>query len=288
MIKLIASDLDNTALYNGRLSEENSRAIQRALDNNFEFVVVTGRGLSAVTEDFYNLKGFAYAITSNGASITNVRTGERIGHFTLDRQTVNKLFDIGRSNGASFEIFVEGRGHVSREYYDDPLPYGIPEKLIPYIRFSRSPVENLDKYISDNSEQIENFVFVVKNEDMHRQIVEQVKVLCPDTFVVDCDSQWVEVMSRSCSKGNGLKILSDFIGIDRTEVAALGDGDNDIEMLEFAGLPIAMGNASDRLKSAARFVTTDVRDNGLAYAVNLILEGKLDCDVSSNAITDVL
>ena len=136
-------------------------------------------------------------------------------------------------------------------------------------------MEDIEKYISENFEQIENFVFVVKDADMHRQVAEKVRAQCPDTFVVDCDSQWVEVMSKSCSKGNGLRLLCESIGIDRTEVAALGDGDNDIEMLEFAGLAIAMGNASDRLKGTARYVTADVRDNGLAQAVNLISEGKL-------------
>lgn len=272
MIKLIASDLDNTALYEGELYEANKSAIRRALDEGVEFVAVTGRGLSAIPDAFWTLKGFCYAITSNGACITKLDTGEKLAHYTIDSKDVVKLIKIAIDYNAAVEIFVDGRAYVSTDYYLNPVKYGMPEGLVPYVTSSRTPVESILGLINDNLSNIDNFAFVVKDAEMHKNVVAKVRDMCPDTFVVDCEPQWVEVMNPLCNKGNSLMKLAEYLGINADEIAAVGDGDNDIEMLEYAGFSVAMGNASPKLKEIADFITLDVQKDGLAYAIDKILK----------------
>lgn len=272
MYKILASDLDNTALLDGHLTEVNKQAIQKACNAGMEFVAVTGRGLSAVAADFYDIEGFNYAITSNGACISNVRTGEIIRRFTVTEENTEKLLRIGLEKGAAFEIFVDGRAYVSEEYYADPAGYGMPERLVSYIKYARTPIPDIIGYIREHMGQIDNFVYVVKNAEMHKAVADAVREQCPDSFIVDCDHQWVEVMNVNCNKGNGLKILAEFLGISRNEIVAFGDGDNDIEMLEYAGTSIAMGNASKKLKAVADRITLGVNSNGLAYEIERILK----------------
>lgn len=80
-----------------------------------------------------------------------------------------------------------------------------------------------------------------------------------------------EVMSKSTSKGIAVKKFCDILGIDSKEVICIGDNENDISMIEFAGLGIAMGNATDEVKSKSDFVTDTNANNGVAKALRKVL-----------------
>ena len=74
-------------------------------------------------------------------------------------------------------------------------------------------------------------------------------------------------MNKNCSKSSALKALCSYLGISQNEVIAFGDGDNDIDMLQFAGVGVAMGNASDYVKSKADYITLSNEENGVAHTL---------------------
>ncbi|HRU41225.1 MAG TPA: HAD-IIB family hydrolase, partial [Candidatus Diapherotrites archaeon] len=77
----------------------------------------------------------------------------------------------------------------------------------------------------------------------------------------------LEVMNKGVNKGNAVRILAQMYGINREEIIAIGDNENDISMIEYAGLGIAMGNAEELLKRAADHVTGDYQEDGVAEAI---------------------
>ncbi len=77
----------------------------------------------------------------------------------------------------------------------------------------------------------------------------------------------LEVMNKGVTKGNAVKILAQMYGIDRKEIIAIGDNENDMSMIEYAGLGIAMGNAEEALKNAADYITGDYQKDGVAEAI---------------------
>ena len=77
----------------------------------------------------------------------------------------------------------------------------------------------------------------------------------------------LEVMNKGVTKGNAVRILAQMYGINREEIIAIGDNENDISMIEYAGLGIAMGNAEELLKRAADHVTGDYQEDGVAEAI---------------------
>ncbi|MCQ2467676.1 MAG: Cof-type HAD-IIB family hydrolase [Clostridia bacterium] len=274
MIKLIASDLDGTALNSGKLSLANKEAISKATKLGYSFVVSTGRALYAVPKDFYDIDEFEYAITCNGACISNVRTGEVLRRFNVEVEDVKKLVEISKKYDVTFEVFTHGsRGHIDKTYHDDPVKYGMLPGLVDYIRTSRAPEDNIYDYIEKNIDSVDNFAFVTPTKEIHDSIVEDVKRLCPNTLMVISEPQWVEVMNINSGKGKGVRYLAEYLGIDMSEVACIGDGDNDIEMLELAGTSIAMGNASIGCKETADYVTLDVDNDGVAHAIDNIING---------------
>ena len=77
----------------------------------------------------------------------------------------------------------------------------------------------------------------------------------------------LEVMNKGINKGNAIRILCKLYGIDKDDVIAIGDNENDISMIEYAGMGIAMGNASESLKERADYITGDYLDDGVAQAI---------------------
>lgn len=78
---------------------------------------------------------------------------------------------------------------------------------------------------------------------------------------------YLEILNRDASKGNAVKELSEKLGIKQSEVICIGDQENDVTMLEFAGLGIAMGNAPERIKQLADYTTASNNDSGVAKAI---------------------
>lgn len=273
MIKLIATDLDNTVLHNGHLVPGTAEAFTKAAERGIEIVVATGRSFVGITEEVRSVSGIRYAITCNGACINDVRTGGKIMEFTLSKDTVKTLVEIGHKFGATYEIFVDGKGYVSRAYYDNPVLYGIPERLVEYIHFARIPVDDIDGFIEENALSIANFAYVVKDETMHGKVNENVISLAKDVFVTSSDEWWIEVMDKESGKGKGLKHLCEHLGINLSDTAAFGDADNDIEMLEYAGTAYCMGNGSKNAKEVSDYVVDTCANGGVAQTIQEILNG---------------
>ncbi len=268
MIKLIATDLDNTALNReSHLSSGNRKAFEDAMNKGIEVVIATGRGLFGIPSEFFEIEGIRYAITSNGACIHNIKTGKVLLRYTLSESTAMKLLQIGKKYGAAYEIFVDGKAYVSKEYYADPEKYGMPAFLHDYIISTRHPVDDIDAFIEEHKSLIENFAYVTKNDTMHTGIADEVIATCKDTFVTSSDPQWVEVMSKESGKGKGLLHLCEYLNIDIKDTAAFGDADNDVEMLEYAGLSIAMENGSKACKEASDFVSDFNYNDGVAKGI---------------------
>lgn len=267
-IRLIAIDLDNTLLASdSKLSEANKLALEKATAAGIEVVINTGRGLNGIYDDVRSVKGLRFGITSNGACVYNVQTEELLLKYCLSAGSACKLRELGQVFGITYEIFVGGRGYVSKEYYEDPVSFGQPERLVKYIKHTRIPVENIDTFIDEHLEEIENFVLVAPSKEVHDELLIKAGEICDDVFVTAPETQWVEVMDRQCGKGKGMLHLCEYLNIPMEETVAMGDSDNDMEMFEYAGISVCVENGSQNCKDAADIVTKTNLEDGVAYAI---------------------
>jgi Cof subfamily protein (haloacid dehalogenase superfamily) len=97
------------------------------------------------------------------------------------------------------------------------------------------------------------------------------KLFAGQLYVTQTSDRWLEIMHPDVSKANALKFITERLGIQPEEVLAIGDNHNDIEMLRFAGLGIAMGNAHEEVKSVADYVTLKNTEDGVAVALEKFL-----------------
>ena len=277
LIRLIAIDIDGTLLDSQvRISDANLKALRRAHQAGIEIVLGTGRR-HRFAMPIAELLGFdLWLISSNGA-VTRSTRGELFHQDLLPRTTALKLCrhmqEFRNHTVLTFER--EGMGAIVCESHEHL--YGViqrwMEKNAPYIEYV-SPIE---KALTEDPIQA-MFCGPVELMEQARE-----KLLASDfaheftllrTRYDARNLTIVDILNQGCSKGHALERWASYRGIDRSEVMAIGDNYNDIEMLTFAGHPVIMGNASDELKQNGWTVTLHNDESGVAAAIEQVLDTK--------------
>ena len=106
------------------------------------------------------------------------------------------------------------------------------------------------------------------------ELIDELQKKYPQIYVVKSFAYFCEIANKEATKGNAIKILADLYGITTDEVLAIGDNNNDIEMVETAGVGVAMGNGTEEIKKRADFVTDNVEHNGFVKAIDKFVWSK--------------
>lgn len=142
-------------------------------------------------------------------------------------------------------------------------PNEVGLKLRKQLEFEMPPVVNIDRMRSESAYQI----IAIMPGEMDATVGE----LLPHCRLPRWHPYFTDIVAHDNSKARGMEAICRHYGIRQEETLAFGDGANDIEMLEWAGIGVAMGNADDKVKAHAKHVTTDVDHEGIENAVNIIL-----------------
>ena len=269
MIKLIAIDMDGTLLNSKKeLLDETKQYFKNFHNKNTETLLVlcTGRpetGIRPYLKDLGYLEENHYIISQNGANIYESQTGKRLMDAFVDSAAIQKWIELGKKHGIS----VMGAGV---DYYysfdEDPTEWMEFDVKLVSGKLKRIPTKeslNTDFYkilLMGDEEQLNEFETFIPQEWRD------------EFYVVRSQKYLVEVLTKGVNKAFGLEKLAQKLNIQPSEIVAIGDAANDIEMLEYAGLAIAMGNASEEVKSIADIVTDTNENNGVIKAIDNLIQ----------------
>lgn len=264
MIKLVVSDMDGTLLgKDSKISPANEEAIVRIQELGVPFVLCTGRIYSAVAPYADYLKLTGPVIGCNGAIIKNHGTGETLFLNAMQEEVVCQVIDIFRKYDHYFH------------FYDEDTVYA--EKSGPLFDYIVSMSEKLGdkriktKMVEDTKVVVRTMTKVLKMgfnliDETSEQIADEIRKVAGLT-VVQSAPKLLDVMNENVSKGEALKALAAIYNISTEEILAMGDNDNDIEMLQVAGVGVAMGNAGDKVKAIADDVAVHHEEDGVAWTL---------------------
>ena len=269
MIKLVAIDMDGTLLNSKKeLLEETKQYFKdfHKKETDTLLVLCTGRpesGIRPYLKDLGYLEENHYIISQNGANIYESRTGKRVMDAFLDSAAIQKWIELGKKHGIS----VMGAG-VDYYYCFDQEPTEWMEFDVKLVtgKLKRIPTKeslNTDFYkilLMGDEEQLNEFETFIPEEWRD------------EFYVVRSQKYLVEVLTKGVNKAFGLEQLAKELNIQPSEIAAIGDAANDIEMLEYAGLAIAMGNASEEVKAVSDIVTDTNENNGVIKAIDQLIQ----------------
>ena len=272
MIKLIAIDMDGTLLNSKKqLLEETKQYFKEFHHKDTETLLVlcTGRpetGIRPYLKDLGYLEENHYIISQNGANIYESQTGNRIMDAFVDSAAIQKWIQLGKKHGIS----VMGGGV---DYY-----YSFDQEPTEWMEYDVKIINGEIKRITMEESLTTDFYKILLLGDEEQ--LNEFKTVIPDAwreefYVVRSQKYLIEVLKKGVNKAYGLEKLADRLNINQNEIAAIGDAANDIEMLQYAGLPIAMGNATEEVKNLSNMITDTNENNGVIKAIERVINEKL-------------
>lgn len=265
--KMIAMDMDGTLLTTDKKVSKYSKAVlQRASDMGVKLVVCTGRIFKSA-KSFAKIIGTkAPIVASNGAYIREKDRDEVIYSKPLKRNEIYKIIDISKEYDFCPQVFTSDT-IFSEKLIHSAKSYTIwNESLLEKDRINIHITDDIYSIIDENLGGILK-VFVVSNEEDKLLSFRKDLKSYGDFSIVSSFKNNAEIMSEGISKGNAVNILAEYFNIPKDEVVCFGDGENDISMIKYAGLGIAMNNAIDELKEIADYITDTNDNDGVAKAI---------------------
>ncbi|WP_303984819.1 Cof-type HAD-IIB family hydrolase [Niallia circulans] len=263
--KMIVLDMDDTLLTDDHIiSEATKTALMLAQEKGVKVVLASGRPTYAMLDAAKELRLAEYGsfiLSFNGAKITNCQTNEELFSSTLSPETVHQLFDLSQREN----IWIH-------TYMNDEI---ITQENNPFTEIEGKLTGLPIKTVADFKQTVSSpvvKVLMVKEENYLKEVEARLqKELANDLSVMRSKPYFLEFTELGVTKGTSLAILIEKLGISREEVIAIGDSYNDVAMIEFAGLGVAMGNAPDDVKQLADYVTDTNNNDGIARVIDMFI-----------------
>lgn len=268
MYKLVACDLDGTLLNSDHeISYKNKEAIEKMKSKDIPFIIATGRIYPSAAEFAVSLGLDTPIIACNGAVVKDPIKDEILFHYPIEKSIAAKVIDICHKYDIYFHLYTLDTVYGERN----------ERLMLQYNRWKeKSPQASLVKtcILEDVSAIVEDEIIYkfgfYTDED---KVEEALREILGEKALTSCYSlsTLVDVFNAKASKGQALKDVARLYNVDLSHVMALGDNENDIPMLQAAGLGIAMEDARDPVKKAADAIGISHEKSGVAHALKKYL-----------------
>lgn len=263
--KMIVLDLDDTLLRDDQsISPRTKEALLLAQQEGVKVVLASGRptyGMKWVAEELELARYGSYILSFNGSKVINCETGEELYSRTLSTESLHRLYDISKREDVGILTYMDDAIIVEEEneFADiEAKLTGLPVKIVPSFKeaVDRPAVKALMLKDAERLAEVE--------KQLQEELDGELSAMRSKPF-------FLELTEPGVTKGASLDRLINTMGITAEEVIAVGDSYNDLTMLEFAGLGVAMGNAPDDIKEVADYVAPSNMDDGVAEVVEKFL-----------------
>ena len=273
---LIALDLDGTLLTDDKkISIRNKQAISQAIEDGHVVVIATGRPGRASIQYYQELQLKTPMVNFNGALVHHpLDTSWKGIHTPMPLTTAHRIIDV--SNEVEVKnILAEVQDQVYLDQYSEDIMtifQDFPEQS-PYIIGdikSKLKYDPTSVLIHPNASQVEELRDHLN--DYHAEVIEHRKWGAPWNII--------EIIKKGMNKAVGLKAIANEYHIARENIIAFGDEDNDLEMIDYAGVGVSMGNAIDDLVSVSKHQTLTNEEDG----ISIFLEEYLNLNKNNSLV----
>ncbi|WP_440895051.1 Cof-type HAD-IIB family hydrolase [Amphibacillus sp. Q70] len=260
--KMIVLDLDDTLLRDDlTISTRTKQALMKAQEMGIKVVLASGRPTFAMNESAKELaldQFESYLIAFNGAKIIACRTGKELYSSSLTLDDIQSLYKLSKQEN----VYIH-------TYMGDEI---ITDKKNPYTEIESEITSLPIKVVKDFIDAVTIppvKVLMLEEPETLKQVEAKIKPQLNHKFsIMRSKPYFLEFIEKGVTKGASLRQIIERTNIKREDVIAIGDSYNDQEMIEFAGLGVAMGNAPDDIKEIADIVTDTNMNDGIAKIVD--------------------
>ncbi|MDP2743679.1 MAG: Cof-type HAD-IIB family hydrolase [Dehalococcoidia bacterium] len=259
--RLVALDLDDTLL--GRdlvFSSKAKRAIQRVKEIGVLVTLATGRMFQSALPFAQELEITLPLICYQGALVRDPISREVLFHRPVPLEQARQVIEMARHWGLHVNAYVDDELYVER----------ITPEAERYVRIARVPLHPVGDLLAFLKSPPTKVVIVSEEATIDHVMGELRAVFGSSLYITKSLPMFCEIAHSECNKGTALAFLASYLHIPQEETVALGDGLNDLEMIQWAGLGIAMTHAPLEVQAAAEWVTGSLQEDGAAQALERI------------------
>lgn len=264
MIKLIAIDIDGTLLNSQKeLTETVKKTLQQAAAKGVKVVLCTGRpvkGVQKLLEELDIISSDQYVISYNGSLVQTTNGQETIAEFSLPFEDVVRLQQLADTLQVPYHAIDREAIYTTNKDIGD---FTVHESQLVNMPIRYRTIEEL----AQNQFVAQKMMFVDYPEQLDAVIAQLPEWVNQDYFTVKSAPFYLEVLHKDANKGNAVKALCDHLNIPLTQAMAIGDNHNDLDMLAVVEHSVAMGNAVEAVKLAAKYTTASNDEDGVAKIV---------------------
>lgn len=265
--KLAALDMDGTLLNSQKdITTSTIETIKKALKLNKYIVLSTGRALDELRDYNQQLADIPYGILASGALIYDFKNNKIIHHETFSASQINKIFEVIDQENIMIHFFSNGRSIVSKKDISNMAKYQMSIYQPMFTRVATT-VNDIVDYAKNHP--IEKINLYHQNESTRTKTFDKLKNLSLSFAFAETTS--LEISPSNVTKGTGLIKLCDYLDIDLNQTIAVGDADNDLDVLKTGGLAVAMKNANDNVKKICDVIVNDNDHDGCKEAIEKYL-----------------
>jgi len=263
--KLLAIDMDGTTLTSTKkISPRTAKAIDDLLKRGVHVVTSTGRGINELTDYRQEFRNMHYGILISGGLVYDFFNAKPVVAHPVDEEIMMHIIDYGLQERAMVHLLTL-KHSVAREI--DIQHMADFNMQIYFDMFNRIclRVDDFKQYIRENPGEVMKVNLYHRDRPSRDRNLARLKKF--DLSISFTERDNLEASPAGVTKASGLIELCKFLGVDISETVAVGDGLNDVEILQTAGLPVAMGNALDEIKKISGYVTADNDHDGIAEVI---------------------
>jgi len=258
-IKLIAIDLDGTLLNNDlKISPRAVAAIQAAQKKGVMVTLCTGRMYISASRYAQELGLDIPLVTYNGALVKSSLSQEVLYERNLPLEEARHILKVCEEFDCQLNIYVDDKLYVEKSN----------DWAKKYARKVSVPLNEVDSFL-DFLKVSPIKMLAIGEEDTLYML--RKRLTDREIYITRSHSYFLEMLNPEATKGKGLAEVVKKLAIDRKNVMAIGDNENDIEMFKYAGYSVAMANAGDDIKAHADYVTKNNDDDGVAEAIEKLV-----------------
>lgn len=295
--KLVALDIDGTLFdCHGHISERTVNAIKKCTDEGIYVVFSTGRDYEALPLLQVAGSGMQYAITTNGSALYELGTRKCLWENTMTTEDIELVLRYSNDRDIFPFLFIDGRGYAKKDDYGIFERVAWPEHLKTETRKNMNLVDDLEALVRNSARGVQKGAVLFpslqdsyKDED-HAVISDESRINpegsrltgwdearvylnnIPGIHAVDGGCDNLEFNRSDTTKASGLRQLCHLINVPVEATLAIGDSENDLEVLKAAGTGVAMANAPAEVKAHADYVTASNDDDGVARVLERLVD----------------
>lgn len=273
--RLFVTDLDGTLLNSDKkITADNKAALKKLVDSGVEVVLASGRHPALIRGYADELGLNTPIVACNGAMVKDLKTEELMYINKMSSKSILKVLEVAGKFQVDYWIYERDGIYYNRETETVRGYLSKNGTRMSAAKVSFKQIDNLEELLENNGGIAKVLLVFAGREEVKMELFNELSKI-HDVEPCFSDKVYLDVMNKGVNKKNGIEFYASNKGISKEEIITIGDNDNDIQMLEYAGLGIAMGNATEGAKKISKYISRDCDCSGVSHAVYKIIEGEI-------------